>query len=140
MKKIVIIMVLVIIVGVLSTSGCVGEWVDTILKGQNFVYPQKNNQNEQTNSTKISLEDAKKLALAHVKKRMAEGSAELSNQVDERWLQDPKISREEFSFPVHAPGVGAHVPDFYVYVDVKTGEVDDNLSKFWVQDTKSDFD
>ena len=143
MKKIVIIMVLVIIIGVLSTSGCVGEWVDTILKGQNFVDPQKNNQNVNSEGEvdhHLTYERAEEIVIDHVKARIAELSSTLSSSVDKSWIEESTLNGSIYTYRIHAPGVGAGVPDFEVYVNLKNGDVSDNLPSNWAAQTQSNFD
>lgn len=117
MKKILIIFTLLISVGVISTSGC----------GLTPATPKEN----------ITDDQAEKIALAHVKARMAELSTTLSGQVDKSWFGTTQWDGRSYIFPVHPPGVGSMAPDFEVYVDIYKGNVSDSLPANWVSTTKS---
>lgn len=135
MKKITgILFVMVIVVGVLSTSGC------------DFLADSSGRPGDVGYEAKRSTNEAKNMALAHVKKRMAEISPELSQQVTMSWIGEPveNYGDNVYDIAVHAPtsGQGASgIPDFTVRVamDTKYDTVYDDLPSNWASKIKSNF-
>ncbi|MBI5681180.1 MAG: hypothetical protein HZC47_09820 [Methanobacterium sp.] len=128
MKKIAILFVIVMVLGVLSTSGCIEA------DKMNTIYPIFKDSN-------ITAEYAEDIAYTHVRHRIAEANSQtLTNQIRRSWLSKPVLNGNIYTISVHVPGVGAMVPDFDVYIDKYNGNVTDNLPSNWAATAKSNFD
>lgn len=126
MKNVLTIFMLVIVAVVISTSGCTIDPADDQQYG------------EVDHSINHNGPEAENIVIEHVKARMAELSSTLSFQVDRSWITDSHLDHDSsYTFNIHAPGVGAMVPDFEVYLDYKTRNISDNLPSDWAAQSKS---